>query len=347
MAARSSTEPRPRLAPGVLAYVAWGPEAFLRNRAAERVFRAEVDPDTAEFSATLLWGDACSAEDVIGACQQLSMLGGRRIVFVRRAEKVTERGAGALVEYLGELAERGPDPDGALLILSLHCEVRQKKGPAWLGKVLEAGGRSGSVVGELHDRVWPNQLAEWAVKEAAAKGLGISVQTAAWLIQRAGAEIGVLAAEIGKAAVLLEPGARLEVADWEPLLGGGGGATLDEWLDEMGSGNGEAALRHLRCLLEEGAHPVFLHATAVRHVRMLLTLGAGGALRPPLPPFVIQRRKLADQAARMARMLGPRALDWTARADLQLKGEGRFEARQVLESLVASLAGMQAIPRLR
>jgi DNA polymerase-3 subunit delta len=149
---------------------------------------------------------------------------------------------------------------------------------------------------------------------------------------------------------LLEGGrrarARLSVDDVVPFLGEAGGVAPWELTDAIDEGRTEAALTHLRRMLEGGGrHPLVIMATLQTHyTRMLRLDGAQAANEAAAAKLLGMTGSTfpARKALSQARRLGPsgvrRAISLLADADLALKGAIDWSGELVLEVLVARLS---------
>jgi DNA polymerase-3 subunit delta len=219
---------------------------------------------------------ASKAGALAGEMAALSMTGGRRLVRVRDA---TDGLAAAVKEALA-------GPGEALLVL----EAGELPTRAKLRTLLEPSA-SATVIACYRER--GAELA--ATIQGMLREMGVTADPSAveWLASRMGEDRQLLRREVEKLALYAGEGGRLGEEDVLACAGDGSSLDLDEALVAAMAGDIPVTDQALEAALAEGAHPVMVVRSALRHVQRmhLAALGmANGqsaasameALRPPV-----------------------------------------------------------------
>ena len=169
------------------------------------------------------------------------------------------------------------------------------------------------------------------------------------LVELAGLEVGILAAEVEKLAVYAGATRRIDRGDVAMMVGAGRVETIWKALDAATTGQAAEALVHLDNLLGAGEVPTPMlaamsaslikihHAGRLRAARLNLDEACRIA---GIPPFAL------DKTKKQHAHLGPRRVDrlpaMLLKADLDLKGGTALDPRVVLELLLVALSRPRA-----
>lgn len=315
-------------------YVIVGSQDLLRELAIKALFREVLGDEPSPFSYDRFDGEESDGAAIAMSANMLPMLGGRRVIVVKSAQKLLDKSA-ELSAYLGD-----PSPQ-TLLVLELS-KAPDKRRKSW--KEIE---KLATVV--TCDAPQARELEEWTAEQAAARGLRIGRDGVRYLVGEFGTDLRRLLGELEKLS-LYSGGEKLDLETIATVLGRGRAQSIFKFVDAVGAGHSAKALLQLGRLLEEGEPPLKILALVDRLVGQLRVArevqshssGAAGTRRGGeslarvlgVPPFAA--KSLSDAARRFDDSQLARALDAVAETDRILKSSA-IPARLVLESLTISL----------
>lgn len=277
----------------------------------------------------------------VDAAQTLPFLTDRRVVVIRHLARFSNaEGQAPLLAYLEQpvdstalvlVWERGPDPGSKLNAL-----------PPKLGAALKAVGA------EVIDTEPPQRGREsWVGEQLKAHDLAIDATGVQRVTEQLGENPGALLELIERLLGVFGPGARLTVADVEPLLGQAGGVPPWELTDAIDRGDAAAALDRLHRTMGGGAkHSLQVMAGLSGHYTRMMRLD-GAHIRGEKEAAEIlgmrgkstfPARKALNQSRRLGSPGIARALGLLAQADLDLRGAQSWPDELVMEVLVARLS---------
>ncbi len=314
-------------------FVVMGEQDLLRELAVRQTLDCVLDGDENVFNFDKFDGESSDGEAIVASCNQLPMMGGRRAVIVKRAQKLLDKSE-PLKAYVED-----PSPSTVLVLeLSRSPDKRRK---SW--KRIE---KSASVV-ECRD-LKPAELESWVVERAKHGGLRIGREQAHYLVSEFGSDLRRLGNELEKLA-LYASGDKIDVETIATVLGRGKAQSIFKYVDAVGAGRSTHALRQLGRLLEEGEPPLKILSLIDRLVGQLRIAceanersrgsGAGLAQALGVPPYAA--KSVADAARRFDRAALDRAVEVVGRSDRILKSSA-LPARVVLETLTLSLCAPAA-----
>jgi DNA polymerase-3 subunit delta len=315
-----------------------GEEGRLVDRGLNRLREAVVPEAQRAFHEERLHGGELDPARLVDGLRTLPLLGGRRLVVVREAERLAP-------DVLDALAAYAEAPlDSAVLVLAAERIDRRLK--VW--KVLEAAG-------VLVDCGHPDEhsLSKRLEEMAEAAGVAFEPGAAEVLIELAGNDLGVLEGEVAKLAAFVGPGRRVgPEAVHEVVAARGGDHSVFAWVDAVAERRAAAALVDLGRLLAAGEEPLRLLALLARQVRLIWgakALAARGASAREVAEHLVPRaRFLAPKLLAQARGFSEAELaaihDGLVEADLALKSSPASE-RLVLERLVLAICRPRRPPR--
>jgi len=251
----------------------FGADRGLVRERAEALARTAVDDLDDPFRVTRLAvenvrGDAARVMDELG---QMSLLGGRRVVFLKmEAEDLSSALAGPL--------ESPPPGDNLLIVeageLTGRSPVRKLFEDSAVGVALPCYGDDAEQVTTLVEQTFA--------------GLKVRLDPAArdYLVSQLGADRGVTRSELEKIALYAKGKSDFTLADATSLVGDSAAITLDKAIFAAAEGDGETLdTAVLRALRDDG--PIALLRVALRHFHRL-HLAAGDMARGRTPEEAVK-----------------------------------------------------------
>ncbi len=315
-------------------YAVFGGDHYLVRESIAAVVRAVFPEGDAEGGITRFVGAQATLADVRDELFTLPFFSKRRLVIVEEADTFVTKYRKDLEAYVGS-----PSASGTLLL-----QVKTWTATTNLAKLVDKLGVAidCSPMGERQTARVVSWLKEYARTRCDAE---LDGPAANLLVELAGLEIGILAAEVEKLAVYAGESRRIERADVAKMVDAGRVETVWKVLDAATTGQAAPALELLDNLMAAGEFPVMLLAAMSASLLKVHHAGRLRAARLPLdeacriagvPPFAVE--KTGKQHAH----LGPRRVDQLPatllRADLDLKGGSSLPPRAVLELLLANLS---------
>ncbi|MFQ5789317.1 MAG: DNA polymerase III subunit delta [Acidobacteriota bacterium] len=334
-------------------YVITGEQDLLRELALKNLQAAALGEGSSDFNLDRFDGEKAEVEQVVGACNTFSLMGGRRVVVVRRARRLVEEPRtgeakkGTAVEtMLGYL--QNPSPH-SVLVLELERSPDARRS-TWkrireLATLVQC------------DPLTDGEMEVWIAEQAARRQLQMGKLEVRYLLEEFGSDLRRQLSELEKIS-LYAAGRRLEREELAVLLGRGKAQSIFRFTDAVADRDASTALRQLGRLLEEGEPPLRILALLDRILGQLLVAkelkARGGARRASwglrnelarrvrVPPWVAG--KLAEQADRFKESKLTSGLETLAWSDRMLKTSG-VPARLILEGLVIAVCrGEAAVP---
>lgn len=343
---------RGSLKPG---YVLAGDEVFLLDRCREALIKAFVPTDLRDFCLSDLDLSSTPIFEVLDRAQTPSLMAPFQVILVRNVRQLYTRGAkkdefAALDRYF-----QSPNPQALLIFIAdflrIPAEVRRMdlEDKGRFERLQETLGEYCGMV-ELA-RVGEEDAMRWAVSSAQSAETKLDPDAARELVDALGADMMLIASELGKLLLYTAGRGRITLGDVETMVLAAKQRSLYELTDAISSRNTSRALLLLDGLLNsseagEDAAIGHLYMLARTFRQMLVILERNvrdsRAIWQALwqgfrmPPFA------ADDLIRQARRYKSRreltrALRVIARADLELRSSPP-DKRLVLERLIYDLA---------
>ncbi|MCA9511639.1 MAG: DNA polymerase III subunit delta [Myxococcota bacterium] len=306
------------------AYLLAGEEALLRDDALAAIERAVLTDASRDFNHDRLAGDATSPAALQDALAALPVMAARRLVVLRDPDG-RRAGAKALLDALGDLvAAQLAQAESVLVVVCEKPDKRQR----WV----KAFGKAPAAIVACDAPRTAREIAAFAKAEAKRQGVALDAGAAERLAELVGPVLLLLRQEIAKAALLVEPGAKVTAAIVEASTSQLAEQPIWDLTDAIGEGRTADALRLLGRMADV-APPAVLGALA-SHFRKLARVRHGA--RVAGPPFVA--RKLEGQARRFTHARIGACLEAIHAADVALKGGSALAPALALERLVLGLA---------
>lgn len=216
-------------------------------------------PADAAFDREIVDGREVGVETLVNAAQTLPIQAPARLVAVRHAQDLSEKGAPALTAYAAD-----PNPAARLLLLADEplAAGRDRNKPHWLLSAIPA-----AMIVEAAARRGP-ALEEWIRRRAAVEGLTVSDEAARLLVQFVGDDSALLLGEIRKAALAGGPeNHAVGVREVSAVVGEHRVSGIFDLTRAIERQDHALALRTLEQLLET-EHAVGVLAMLTREVRM-------------------------------------------------------------------------------
>jgi DNA polymerase-3 subunit delta len=316
-------------------YVISGTQDLLRELAVDTLAESALGGEKTPFNYERFDGEEADGAHVAMAANLLPMLGGCRVVCVKRAQKLLEKSE-ELQAYIGD-----PSPS-TVLVLELS-KTPDKRRKAW--KQVE---KTTTVVS--CDAPKSVELEEWVSEQAFQRELPLDRDAVRYLVAEFGTDLRRLLTELEKLSLfslsLPSGGNKMDLETIATVLGRGKAQSIFKFVDAVGAGNSSQALLQLGRLLEEGEPPLKILALVdrllgqLRVARELQDASSGGrgganlARVLGVPPYAV--KSLSEAARRFDRRDLANALRTLAETDRILKSSA-LPARLVLESLTIAL----------
>ena len=327
-------------------YLLFGPETFLRDRAAKTICDLCFGPDEVrDFNETEF---SLNTEGNLGAAlaaaEQLPMMAMRRVIRItdvrvtaaNRGDTLREDDEAAIMSYL----ER-PADFSTVVFIADEFDKRRK-----IAKLLIDHTEAVEFL-ELRD----DELAKWARDKVADSGSVIDEGSLRLLISLVGRDARRLTLEIEKLSTAALPGKAITRDLIDDLVVNSREISNYDLTDHLFAGRKREALKVLKKILDDGGEPLMLLGLISSNVRRLLM--AKEAMSQGVDRGEVARiakLRYSDQAAFLetARRADgqklSRAMQLLAKTDLSIKtsigGGGPQGARMQIEMLVADLASL-------
>jgi DNA polymerase III subunit delta len=317
-----------------------GDDAYLKSEVLTSLRRQWLGAGDEEFSLSTFAGREAQLRDVLDALATVSLFGsGRRMAIVLEADPFVTQYRSDLEEYTAR-----PLP-GAALVLELKTWPSNTK----LAKAVAASGLSIDC-GSPNER----QIKSWLIQRAkTTHGVRLEAAAADALFELVPPELGILAQEVAKLAIVAGEGRLIDVDLVHQHTGGWRARTTWDMIDAAADGRAADALAQLGRVIASGEKPHGLlpqmasslrrFATATRLIEAAEADGRRLPVRDALAQAGVPPFKLNDAERQMRQIARPRAkflTQWLLAADLAIKGHNSSDerARVELERLIVRLA---------
>ena len=301
--------PAPDLSDLKPVYLIYGPEELLLDQAVERLKQRLSAIADLDFNLDVFDGDTSQPADVVAAANTLPFMSERRLVILRKADRMTADALGVLADYAAD-----PNPGTTLVLVAskMAKNLRIYKAVDALGGVAE------------YKAPAKREYAHTVVGMFADRGRKVGLDAAEVLVRAVGYDLRRLSVEIEK--VISFTGAEITISrhEIEQVMSTTAPTSIFDFLDALGSRDCREAMRILSALLDEGESVHGVHAMSVRHVRSLLSARA-----------LLDRDEPGSQTALISREIGVR--EWQAR-NLATQAR-RFDAAELVDALLSAAEG--------
>ena len=241
-------------------YLIHGNEPLLADRAVELVDRAVTGDAHAAIDREVFAGDECDARSVALAAAAYPMLGGRRLVIVRDADKLGD--AGPLEAYVLD-----PSPSTTLVLVSRKPDFRKKLFQALKERAIVVECRT----------PYDDRIGAWIEGEVRSTGRTIDPEAAELLRLSAGGSLAEVANELEKLYTYVGPRTAIGMADVEAVVGVSRQFSVYDLQRALGGLQTGAALGILTRMIDAGENMTRCVAQLAHYFEKLWLLPPGGA----------------------------------------------------------------------
>ena len=313
-------------------YLLYGEEDFLAGEALDAIVQAALEGSDRTLNLDVLSGGETDGRDIVARASSFPMVGGRRVVVVREADKLSHHDCELLAAYAGE-----PSPSTCLILIAGKPDMRRKP----FATIRKSGWA-------LECKpLYENKIPAWIAGAVRKGGYRIEPVAAKLLAAYVGTSLREIRSELDKLYVYIGSRKEITAGDVSALVGMSKEYTPFELQKAVGCRETARAMTILEEILNAGGGGPLVIATMTNYFLTLWKLhdlGRRGvtqkeqAAQARVHPYFIQeyREALGFQPPAACE----RALLLLAEADEQSKS-GAYDARQVMESLIVRLCGAE------
>jgi len=293
-------------------YLIFGDQEMLLEAALDQLRRNVGEVADLDFNMETFDGETANADEIVSACNTLPFASERRLVIVRKVDKMNKDGLDTLVDYSGD-----PSPTTILALVAgkIAKNTRLYKAVDKLGGLL------------AREAPKPSEFPRRVQDMFARKGRRVSLEGAELLVNAVGKDLRRLSAEVDKAVAFSGERLELTAADIEQVTATTAKASVFELSSAIANRDGAGALRLVERLLGDGESVFGLHAIALRSVRDLIVarsaIDRGAGSLPEIARAVgrpdWQVKNLARQARGFSAPELVDALRFAAETEAQMK----------------------------
>lgn len=277
-------------------YGVWG-DAYLQERVLGAILEWSLDESARDFNLDALDGETSKIADVLAACANLPFLSERRVVLVKRAEKLEGLSRGedsggrkkktdgaSPAKRLAEGIEKVPETTVLVFARTPETpEIGEKVGERCLNATLDREiEKHGVLVNCAIDPKNSGLATAILEREAATRRIPLERGVAAHLVQRCGHDLARLFNELEKCALCAGEGVPISNRVVDEMTRPALHDTVFNLTDAIGERKGARALEIVRELLGAGEAPEMLLSLVTRHLRQLMQARAILDARLPL-----------------------------------------------------------------
>jgi DNA polymerase-3 subunit delta len=304
-------------------YLVHGNEQLLAGRAVEMIEHAVTGGDPSAMDREVFGGEEADARSVALSAAAYPMLGSRRLVIVRDAEKMGD--TGPLDAYVAD-----PSPTTTLVVVSPKPDFRKKFFQAL---------KERAVVVECKTP-YDDRIAGWIEAEVKGAGKSIDPEAAELLRLSVGSSLAEIANELEKLYTYVGAKAGIDTADVEAVVGVSRQFSIYDLQRALGGLRAGAALGILSRMLDAGENMTKCVAQLTHYFEKLWILPPGGAGQDEAAALLGVRPFFVREYLTARRNFTPEALDRCfialRGADLALKSSGG-PPRRTMTLLVHSI----------
>jgi DNA polymerase-3 subunit delta len=313
-------------------YLLYGEEDFLAAEALDAILRAALAGGDRTFNLDVLAGEETDGREIVARASSFPMAGGRRVVVVRDADRLSAHDLDILSAYAAE-----PSPSSCLILVAVKPDMRKKP----FTTIRKSGGALEC------KRLYENQLPAWIASQVRKDGRRIEPEAAKLLAACTGTSLRELRNELDKLEVYAGGREEITAADVAALVGMSKEYTPFELQKVVGRRDTPRAMTILGEILEAGGALPLVIATMTNYFLTLWKLhdlrrrgvaGKDQASQARVNPYFLQEYQ--DALAHQSPAACERALLLLAEADERSKS-GTEDPRRVMEELVLRLCGAE------
>jgi DNA polymerase-3 subunit delta len=301
-----SAEIRQDLKAGALQpiYLLFGDQAFLAREAFDALFAGCVQGGPRGFNEQFFQGESITGDEVASAAATLPMMGPRRTIVVRSADKLKKDAQERLAAYCAS-----PSPTTVLILVGSDGARKAVDGRGKLAKAIKKNGRWCEF-----KKLYGRALHGWIESAAKAQGKRLERGGAQYLEDVAGTDLAQIHNGLTLASLYVGEAPEIAVADLAAVMTGRKQEALWDLLDDFGERKGESALRNLQRCWSQGEEAISVLNLVRRRVAQILAAESA-----------LARGMRRDEALRAAGVAPNMAWKW----DRQL---GRYRLLELVEA---------------
>jgi len=286
-------------------YLIYGDQEFLLQNAIDRLRKRVIDSGGFEFDIDVFDGESTSVDAVLSSANMLPLMAERRLVILKRADKLSTSELGVLADYCG-----APNPAVTLVLVchKIAKNLRIYKAVDSLGGIAEYKAPA--------KKDFPRAI----VQLFADRGKKIGVDAAEVFVRAVGYDLRHADTEISKVVAFLGDRQTLSREDIEQVMLETAPVSVFDFLDALGARNVKNALTLLSRQMQAGESIHGIHAMTMRHLRNLIAVRA-----------MLDRPDTPRQAEAIAKAIGAGMHSWQAR-NLIRQAE-RFTSQELVDGL--------------
>jgi DNA polymerase-3 subunit delta len=311
-------------------YLLYGEEDLLVEEALDAILPAALAGGDRTFNLDVLSGTETDGREIVARASSFPMVGPRRVVIVREADRLSARDLELLSPYVEE-----PSPSCCLVLIAVKPDMRKKP-----FSTIRRSGRA------LECRpLYENQVPAWVTEEVKKEGRRIEPEAAKLLTAYTGTSLREIRSELDKLFMYVGTRAEITAEDVSALVGMSKEYTPFDLQRVVGRRDTARAMTILEEILDSGGGVPLVIATMTNYYLTLWKLhdlrqrGVAPreqAARARVSPYFLQEYQ--DVLALQSPSACERALCLLAEADEQSKS-GTGDARHVMEALILRLCG--------
>jgi DNA polymerase-3 subunit delta len=318
--------------PGPL-YFLHGKERYLLDRAVDLLRTRVLDPRTRDFNYELFYGKEAGASRIVQAARTLPMMAKRRLILVRDADEMKADELAGMVSYVSD-----PAPESCVVFVGEKADMRLKFFTAF---------KKHGVLVKL-DPLYERQLPDFVRGETKARGVTLSPDAIAMVVDEIGADLGQLADAVERLALHAGERTQITAEDVDKVVATTRQRNVFELANAVGERDRGRALAILSSMMGARESGVRIVAMLARHVRQLWIVSEllvktrdkfEIAQALGIPPFFVD--DMMRQARTIDRTRAARMHDALFRADKNLKSS-RLDDARILEGLILELTRAEA-----
>ena len=235
-------------------YLLHGSENVSKEENLKALVNAAVEPASKAFNLDIFRGEEMDAADAVSRATAFPMMAARRVVVVKRLERLREPDLRTLLPLVDN-----PVETTVLVFTADKLDGRKK---------ISAALRKNAVSVEFKPP-YESELPRWIRNRAAALKKRIEPDAVHMLHVGVGPNPAELVSELEKLAIYAEGRETITRDDVIQIAGASRSATVFELTDAVGKRNAGDALAVLHRLMEHGDNPVAIVAMLARHIGIL------------------------------------------------------------------------------
>jgi len=334
----------------------FGAEDMLVEETASKLYEKAAETDTTGMNTEVLDGDGLTLDAVLSVARSFPMMSERRVVWVKRFDKVSttkeKKGKDRLAEYLAEpmpstiliLSASVPAADGISTAMQRNKATAERKIKAMkhpFGTLLS------TTSWVEFPRMKEAQLVTYLTKRAAERGLTIPQGVAEFMVARSGTSLRELSMELDKLATFLGDRTAATETDVLEVVGSGREYNVYELQNAIGQRNKASAMTIITRMMETDRQEMLILTMLTRYFMALYRLVDAASLSDRseiariagIPPFTV-----TDHLDALQR-LGPRFIDRglreIRRAEATLKSTSN-DGLLILQVMISRMFGESA-----